>query len=98
MNSGPNVTEASNAEAEAFQASGAGKALRIQETVSKEEVDMTYEQIKEIARERGIRIAGVKKVDVVRAIQVQEGNEPCFATGRASECSQMHCLWLKACE
>jgi len=35
MNSGPNVTEASNAEAEAFQASGAGKASRIQETVSK---------------------------------------------------------------
>ncbi len=59
---------------------------------------MTYEQIKEIARERGIRIGGVKKVEIVRAIQTQEGNEPCFATGRAADCSQLRCLWLKACD
>ena len=73
-------------------------AERIKETVSNQEVDMTYEQIKEIARERGIRIARVKKAEVVRAIQAQEGNEPCFATGRSAECSQIHCLWLKACD
>ena len=59
---------------------------------------MTYAQIKEIARERGIRIAGVKKVDVVRAIQAHEGSEPCFATGRSAECGQSRCLWLKACD
>ncbi|HEY4745849.1 MAG TPA: SAP domain-containing protein [Desulfuromonadaceae bacterium] len=59
---------------------------------------MTFEEIKAIARERGIRIAGVKKVEIVRAIQAQEGNEPCFGTGRAAECGQPRCLWVKACD
>ncbi len=59
---------------------------------------MTFAEIKDIARERGIRIAGVKKVEIVRAIQAQEGNEPCFATGRSAECGQPRCLWIAACD
>ena len=59
---------------------------------------MTFAEIKDIARERGIRIAGVKKVEIVRAIQAQEGNEPCFATGRSADCCQPRCLWIKACD
>ena len=59
---------------------------------------MTFVEIKDIARERGIRISGVKKAEIVRAIQAQEGNEPCFATGRAADCGQQRCLWIKACD
>ncbi|HEX9078260.1 MAG TPA: SAP domain-containing protein [Desulfuromonadaceae bacterium] len=59
---------------------------------------MTFAEIKDIARERGVRIAGMKKAEIVRAIQLKEGNEPCFATGRAAECGQARCLWVKACD
>lgn len=59
---------------------------------------MTFAEIKTIAKERGIKVGGMKKADLVRSLQTQEGNEPCFATGRAAECGQLHCLWLKSCE
>lgn len=58
---------------------------------------MTFQQIRAIAVERGVRVVGVKKCDIVRAIQRQEGHIPCFDTGKASECGQLHCLWLEAC-
>lgn len=59
---------------------------------------MTFPQIKQIAAEHRIRVVGVKKADIVRAIQRHEGNNPCFATGKVSECDQPHCLWIAACE
>jgi DNA-binding IscR family transcriptional regulator len=59
---------------------------------------MTFAEIKQIAVEQGIRVVGVKKTDIVRAIQKQEGNTPCFASGKASECGQPHCLWSAVCE
>jgi hypothetical protein len=59
---------------------------------------MTFAEIKKIAAERGIRVVGVKKADIVRAIQNLEGNTPCFASGKAEECGQRHCLWYAACE
>jgi len=59
---------------------------------------MTFAEIKQIAVEQGIRVVGVKKTDIVRAIQKQEGNTPCFASGKVSECGQPHCLWFSACE
>jgi len=59
---------------------------------------MTFAEIKQIAIEHGVRVVGVKKIDIVRAIQKQEGNISCFASGKASECGQTHCLWTAACE
>jgi hypothetical protein len=59
---------------------------------------MTFVEIKRIAIEQGIRVVGVKKTDIVRAIQQQEGNMPCFASGKAVECGQPHCLWSAVCE
>jgi hypothetical protein len=59
---------------------------------------MTFAEIKQKAIEHGIRVVGVKKTDIVRAIQIQEGNTPCFASGKVAECGQTHCLWLTVCE
>jgi hypothetical protein len=59
---------------------------------------MTFAEIKRIAIELGIRVVGVKKADIVRAIQTQEGNIPCFASGKVTECGQPHCSWAAACE
>jgi len=58
---------------------------------------MTYDEIKKIAMRHGVKIAG-KKADIVRAIQRKEGNTPCFATGKLSECGQLRCLWQEVCE
>jgi hypothetical protein len=59
---------------------------------------MTFAEIKKIAAEHGIKVGGVKKVDIVRAIQNREGNTPCFASGKMAECGQLHCLWVAACD
>jgi hypothetical protein len=59
---------------------------------------MTFTEIKKIASGHGIKVVGVKKVDIVRAIQKQEGNNPCFASGKVAECGQSNCLWIAACE
>jgi hypothetical protein len=59
---------------------------------------MTFAEIKKIASGHGIKAVGVKKVDIVRAIQNQEGNTPCFASGKVAECGQLHCLWVAACD
>lgn len=59
---------------------------------------MNFAQIKQVATAYGLKVPSVKKDDLVRAIQKQEGNSPCFATGRKHECGQTTCLWLAACE
>lgn len=58
---------------------------------------MTFNQIKTMAAEHSIRVVGVKKTDIVRVIQLKEGNQPCFDSGKAAECGQSGCLWINAC-
>ncbi len=58
---------------------------------------MRLEEIKAIARERGIQPGKMKKADLVRAIQQAEGNEPCYASDRAATCGQQDCLWRDDC-
>jgi hypothetical protein len=55
------------------------------------------EEIREIARERGIKAGKMKKADLVRAIQVAEGNNSCYETGQAEQCGQNSCLWREDC-
>ncbi len=59
---------------------------------------MKVNDIKEIARQRGINPAKLKKVDLVRAIQADEGNPACYMTGFKSECGQLKCLWRDDCD
>jgi hypothetical protein len=33
------------------------------------------------------------KCDLVRAIQQDEGNQPCFGTNSSGQCGQASCLW-----
>jgi len=58
---------------------------------------MHMDEIKNIARSRGLNPGRLKKVDLVRAIQNKEGNESCFQTGQAGECGQDQCLWREDC-
>jgi hypothetical protein len=58
---------------------------------------MNMQEIKSIAKERGVAPGSMKKVELVRTIQSAEGNEACFGTGISSQCGQMSCLWKEDC-
>lgn len=58
---------------------------------------MNMNEIKEIARMRGLNPGRLKKVDLIRTMQSQEGNESCFQTGHADVCDQGQCLWRGDC-
>jgi hypothetical protein len=59
---------------------------------------MKVNEIKEIARKRGINPAKINKSDLIRAIQQDEGNPVCFTTGHKEECGQLGCLWREDCD
>jgi len=58
---------------------------------------MNIQEIKVIAKDRGVRSRNLKKAELVQALQAAEGNEQCFMTGKASECGQEECLWKADC-
>lgn len=59
---------------------------------------MKLNEIKEIARQRGINPAKMKKIDLIRAIQQDEGNPVCCSTGNKEECGEADCLWRDDCD
>lgn len=58
---------------------------------------MKREEIKEIAKQHGIRVGNMKKSDLIRTIQEKENNSACFAHGMADRCGQDACLWREDC-
>jgi hypothetical protein len=58
---------------------------------------MNLEEIKKIAKQHDIKVGKLKKAELVRAIQLAEGNDVCFETGQVSECGQTECLWRSDC-
>ena len=59
---------------------------------------MKLQEIREIARKFNMTHGGMKKVDLIRAIQLAEGNQACFGTGRAQQCGQKECAWREDCD
>ena len=58
---------------------------------------MKMNEIKSIARLRGLNPGRLKKVDLVRTIQREEGNESCFLTAQSDDCDQDQCLCREDC-
>jgi len=58
---------------------------------------MNMQQIKEIAKEHGVKPGSLKKMELIQAVQSAEGNEACFGTGMAEQCGQDDCLWKEDC-
>jgi hypothetical protein len=58
---------------------------------------MKINEIKKIASQHNIDLGKAKKSDLVRAIQVAEGNLPCFESKKSAECGQDNCLWREDC-
>ena len=57
----------------------------------------TMKEIRDIARQLGIRSPRMEKAEFIRAIQRAEGNFDCFGTAAGEECSQEGCLWREEC-
>ena len=58
---------------------------------------MVIQEIRDIARENGIKPGKMSKVILVRTIQEFEGNLACFATAMSNVCAQAGCLWRDDC-
>lgn len=58
---------------------------------------MNLPEIREIARTRGLKPRNLNKMELIRSIQLNEGNFDCFATAFGGSCDQDGCLWRKDC-
>ena len=58
---------------------------------------MNMQEIRERAKDFGIKTGRMSKVNLVQAIQLSEGNFSCFASAKNGECDQMSCVWRDDC-
>lgn len=61
-----------------------------------EEIIMKMKEIHAKAKQFGVKSFGKKKINIIRTIQLQEGNTACFQTAPES-CDQMECCWREDC-
>ena len=58
---------------------------------------MKMNDVREIAKKRGVRAGKLGKTELIRTIQRSEGNYDCHATSHVQECNQTNCLWRPDC-
>lgn len=58
---------------------------------------MTMQEIKKIARTKGLMFRNAKKITIIRAIQRTEGSNECFGSLRGKECCLENCIWKEDC-
>lgn len=58
---------------------------------------MNMVEIREVAKRFDIKIAKMKKADLVQSIQLAEGNFNCFASAVDGICDQTECIWREDC-
>lgn len=59
---------------------------------------MKVSEIKEIVRQRNLKVGKSTKSELIRSIQFAEGNQECFATNTPAECGQQSCVWREDCD
>ena len=58
---------------------------------------MNMQEIRERAKDFGIKTSRMSKANLIQAIQLSEGNFSCFASAQNGECDQMACIWRDDC-
>jgi hypothetical protein len=53
--------------------------------------------LKDMAKSQGLKVGNMKKQNIIRSIQLAEGNFDCFGSAVAGECDQMNCIWRVDC-
>ena len=59
---------------------------------------MNLSEIKQLARERGLVPGKLRKAELIRSLQAQEGNPECYNTNYSQDCGQPNCLWRADCQ
>ncbi|MFT5698592.1 MAG: hypothetical protein ACI8ZB_001447 [Desulforhopalus sp.] len=57
---------------------------------------MNMKEVQVLARSIGIKPKKYRKTELIRKIQTEEGNVPCFQMNIES-CDQKNCCWHKDC-
>ncbi len=57
---------------------------------------MKMVEVKEKAKGMGLKVGKAKKDELIKTIQLNEGNIPCFGTADGS-CDRTDCLWRTDC-
>lgn len=58
---------------------------------------MTVTEIRTMARNLGVKnYSRFNKADLIRAVQLAEGNSPCYR--QISDCGELDCLWREECQ
>lgn len=50
-----------------------------------------------LAKQHQVFDASLNRTELIRKIQLSEGNFDCYATAGRGECDQSECLWRKDC-
>lgn len=58
---------------------------------------MNFKEVQRLGKKMGLKVTGVKKDELIRAIQSAEGNITCFGTERVQYCGEKRCLWYDDC-
>ena len=58
---------------------------------------MNMQEIRGIAKNFGIKTSRMTKANLIRTIQLSEGNFDCFASAVDGECDQSGCIWREDC-
>lgn len=58
---------------------------------------MKIQELRAVGKARAIKTARMGKADIIRAIQRDEGNFPCFETAVDGNCDQGACAWREDC-
>lgn len=58
---------------------------------------MKMTDIQKKAKAMGIKPGKMKKAELIRTIQSEEGNYSCFLTEDSAQCSQESCCWRDDC-
>jgi len=59
---------------------------------------MNMQEIREIAKVRGVKSGKLNKNELVQTLQSAEGNELCYGTGKSAYCGEDDCLWKDDCK
>lgn len=59
---------------------------------------MNMTEVKAVAKDLGVMPGKMKKEELIRTIQLAEGNPQCFNTNFSQQCGQDECLWRGNCD
>jgi hypothetical protein len=58
---------------------------------------MKVAEVRELARQHGLKTTRKTKTNMIKQIQLAEGNFDCFSTATNGYCNQDSCLWRPDC-